>query len=71
MKTKELRALTDAEIRNKCQDAKQEIFNLRIQKLTGQLEKPHRIRELKRTIAKGKTLLTQRLSKAQATQTTN
>jgi large subunit ribosomal protein L29 len=64
MKIQELRALTDAEIKNKCQDAKQEIFNLRIQKLTGQIEKPHRIRELKRIIAKGKTLLTERAQKA-------
>ncbi len=71
MKTKELRALTDAEIKNKCQEAKQEIFNLRIQKLTGQLEKPHRIRELKRIIAKGKTLLSERLSQATLAQSTD
>ncbi|MCS7064615.1 MAG: 50S ribosomal protein L29 [Methylacidiphilales bacterium] len=60
MKLQELRALSDAEIRSKCQEARQELFNLRIQKVTGQLEKPHRIRELKKIIARGKTILRER-----------
>lgn len=48
----EIRQMTDAEIAQAIQDARQEIFNLRIQWKLGQLEDYTRIRQLKREIAR-------------------
>lgn len=48
----EIRQMTDAEIAQAIQDARQEMFNLRIQWKLGQLEDYTRIRELKREIAR-------------------
>ncbi|GAB4417651.1 MAG: 50S ribosomal protein L29 [Anaerolineae bacterium] len=48
----EIRQMTDAEIAQAIQDAKQEMFNLRIQWKLGQLEDYTRIRQLKREIAR-------------------
>lgn len=62
MKTKDLRELTTEEIKNKISENKEEIFNLRFQQATGNLEKPHRIRELRKTVARLKTILKERES---------
>ncbi len=48
----EIRQMTDAEIAQAIQEAKQEMFNLRIQWKMGQLEDYTRIRQLKREIAR-------------------
>jgi large subunit ribosomal protein L29 len=48
----EIRQMTDAEIAQAIQEAKQEMFNLRIQWKLGQLEDYTRIRQLKREIAR-------------------
>lgn len=60
MKTKELRGLTDAELQQKLGDNKTELFNLRIQKSTGRIERPLRIRTLRREVATVLTLMKQR-----------
>ncbi|WP_227764127.1 50S ribosomal protein L29 [Zhaonella formicivorans] len=60
MKAKEIRDLTTAEILKKIDDLKQELFNLRFQHATGQLDNPMRIREVRRSIAKAKTVLKER-----------
>lgn len=60
MKTKEFRDMTEAEILKQIDDLKTELFNLRFQLATGQLDNPMRIREVRKGIAKGKTILRER-----------
>lgn len=62
MKVKEIRELTTEEINTKLFEAKQELFNLRLQQATGNLEKPSRIRDLRHTVARMKTVLKERES---------
>lgn len=56
--------LTAAELAAKCRELRQELFNLRLQQATARLEKPHRIREIRREVARGETQLTQILKKS-------
>lgn len=56
----EIRELTDAEINKKISDYKEELFNLRFQMATGHVENPRRIREVRKNIARCKTILRQR-----------
>ena len=51
--------LTAAELAAKCTELRQELFNLRLQQATSRLEKPHRIRDIRREVARGETQLTQ------------
>jgi large subunit ribosomal protein L29 len=60
METKEIRELSDEEIKTKIAECKEELFNLRFSQATGTLEKPSRIRELRKTVAKMKTILKER-----------
>lgn len=60
MKVKEIRNLTTEEIIAKIKETKGELFNLRFQQATGNMEKPSRIRELRHTVAKCKTVLRER-----------
>lgn len=60
MKANEIRNLTTAEIEQKSKSLKEELFNLRFQLATGQLDNPARIREVKRSIARAKTVLRER-----------
>jgi len=60
VKAKQLRDLTDEELVAQLKDSKQELFNLRFQLVTGQLDNPMRIREVKRTIARIKTIMRER-----------
>ncbi len=60
MKAKELRELSNAELEKKVAEFKSELFNLRFQLATGQLENPMRIREVKKNIARAKTILRER-----------
>ncbi len=59
MKASELRELSAAELENKLSDLKKELFNLKFQHSTNQLENPQRIVAVKRDIARVNTLLTQ------------
>ncbi len=56
MKPNELSRLSSDEIDKKVKDLKGELFNLRFQAATGQLENPMRIREVRRSIAQLKTV---------------
>lgn len=56
MKVNEIRDLNSDERTEKLKSLKEELFNLRFQKATGQLENPMRIREVKRSIAQVKTV---------------
>ncbi len=64
MKTKDLRPQTDDQIATALGELKREQFNLRFQAATGQMERPSRVREVRRTIAKIKTLQNQRAATA-------
>ena len=56
MKVNEIRNLSTAELNEKIVSLREELFNLRFQLATGQLENPMRIREVKKDIAKIKTV---------------
>jgi len=60
MKMSDLKDLTLTELAAKGRDLRQELFNLRLQKATSQLEKPSRVREVRRDIARIKTLQNER-----------
>ena len=60
MKASKIRELTDEELNKKVSDYKEELFNLRFQLATGQLDNPMRIREVRKNIARCKTVIRQR-----------
>ncbi len=66
MKTADLRAQSDDQLNEQLSQLKKEQFNLRFQAATGQLAKPSRVREVRRTIAQIQTLQTERTRSAQA-----
>ena len=65
MKTAEIRELGVDELRTKEKDLDDEIFRLRIQKSMGQLEAPARVRDLRRDLAKVKTILREKAQGAE------
>ena len=52
MKASELRALSDADLQKRLADARQELFNLRFQLATRKLENVHRVREVRKDVAR-------------------
>lgn len=66
MEAKDIRNLTDAELVNQLDDLHQEMFNLRFQKATGKLTNTARVRDVKRTIARIKTIQRERELSAEA-----
>jgi len=60
VKNKEIRDLTNEQILAKIDECKEELFNLRLSQATGNLEKPSRIRELRKQVARMKTILRER-----------
>ncbi len=60
MKAKEIRQLTDQELDAKLLDLKNELFNLRFQLATGQLDNPMRIKVVRKDIARVKTTIRER-----------
>ncbi|MEW6189808.1 MAG: 50S ribosomal protein L29 [Actinomycetota bacterium] len=60
MKAKDIRELSDEELEQKLSEAKAELFNLRFQLATGQLDNPMKIREVRRNIARIKTIKRER-----------
>ena len=59
MKMSELKDMTPVELAAKGRDLRQEIFNLRLQQASAQLEKPGRLRTLRRDIARVETRMSQ------------
>ncbi len=57
MNIQEIRGLTADQLQDQLLSLKKEQFNLRFQAATGQLEKTHRVREVKKDIARIKTVL--------------
>lgn len=64
MKTKEIRELSKDELITRKRDLRQEVFHLRMQQQSGQLEKPSQLRVLRREVARVETVLTEKISKA-------
>ena len=60
MKIKELRELSNKELNDKIKESKEELFNLRMKQATGSLEKPSRVRELRKDVARMKTIIRER-----------
>ena len=60
MKAAELRGMSAADLNKKLAELKEELFNLRFQQATGQLENPSRMKEIRKTIARIKTVITER-----------
>ena len=60
LKAKDLRDLPEDELKQRLQDTKEELFNLRFQNATGQLDNYKRLGELRKDVARLKTLLRQR-----------
>ena len=59
MKISELKDMTISELGAKSRDLRQEMFNLRLQQASAQLEKPARLRQLRRDIARLETRISQ------------
>ena len=60
MKASEMRELTDDELQEKESDLAQQLFALRLQKVTGQLESPAKIRQVRRDLARVLTVMRER-----------
>jgi len=57
MELKKMREMTDAELNAELDRMKKDLFNLRFQHVTGQLENPIKMRDTKRDIARAKTII--------------
>jgi large subunit ribosomal protein L29 len=64
MKMSELKDMTLVELAAKGRDLRQEVFNLRLQQASAQLEKPGRLRTLRKDIARVETRISQLRNKA-------
>lgn len=60
MSAAELRELPDDELRQQLNEHKEELFSLRFQKVTGQLDNPRRVKQVKRQVARVKTVQRER-----------
>ena len=57
MKANEVRKMSSAELETKLMDLKKDLFNLRLQHATNQLDKPIKIAQVKKDIARVKTII--------------
>ena len=64
MKASDVRAKTDDELKQQVDDLAKEAFNLRFQRASGQLENTARVRQVRRDIARIKTILGERRRQA-------
>ncbi|NTW05456.1 MAG: 50S ribosomal protein L29 [Peptococcaceae bacterium] len=60
MKAREVRDMNDDELRKALDDSKDELFKLKFQLATGQLDNPMRLREIRKNIAKVQTIIRER-----------
>ncbi len=56
MKPKEIRELSESEIQKKIRDSREELMQIRLHKNTGQMEQSHKLRQLRREIARLETI---------------
>ena len=66
MTSKEIRDLSAPEINNKLRETREKLLNLRLRKQTGQVEKTHELRTLRKDVARMETLLREKNKKAPA-----
>ena len=66
MKIKEIQELTPKELVSRKRELKEEVFNLRIQQQSSQLERPHLIRVARRNVARIETVLSRKAREAAA-----
>jgi len=66
MNSKEIRELAPAEISTKLREVREQLLQLRLRKQTGQVEKTHELRDLRKTIARLETVLTEKRAGANA-----
>jgi len=66
MEASQIREMSEQERETKVKDLQQELFNLRFQHASGQLENPRKIRQTRRDIARVKTIQREAVHKAQA-----
>jgi large subunit ribosomal protein L29 len=64
MTSKEIRELAPAEISTKLREVREQLLQLRLRKQTGQVEKTHELRTLRKDIARLETVLTEKKAKA-------
>lgn len=60
MKNNDIRKMSTEELNKKIAEYKEELFNLRLSQATGNLEKPSRIKELRKLVARMKTIIRER-----------
>ena len=60
MKTTDIRKMSVEELNKKLKDLKEELFNLRFQNAINQLDNPHKIADVKKDIARVKTILNEK-----------
>ena len=60
MTNEEIRKLSNEELIKKIDESKEELFNLRLSQASGNLEKPSRIKELRKLVARMKTIMKER-----------
>lgn len=60
MKARTIREWTDDELRVQIEQARRELFNLRMQSVAGRLERPSRVREVRRDLARMETVRSER-----------
>lgn len=60
MKLEEIRKMSTEDLNKKIAEYKEELFNLRFSQATGNLEKPSRIKELRKSVARMKTIIRER-----------
>jgi large subunit ribosomal protein L29 len=70
MKATKVREMTDEELQKRAQDLREELFRLRFQHVTGQLENPVRMRLLRRELAQAVTIRREKETAAEKTTTT-
>lgn len=66
MKAADLREMSDQELEQRLKDFKAELFNLRFQQATGQLQNPIMLRDTRHNIARVKTIIREREMRAKA-----
>lgn len=62
MKNNELRELDSQKLTDELIELRREQFNLRLQRVTGQLSQTHRLRQVRKNIARAKTILEEKVS---------
>ena len=67
MKAKDFRERSDDELRKSLDDLREQLFKLRFQKSTGQIENPQKIREVRKDIARVLTVINQRAGQERST----